>query len=181
MSKKTVEKYKAVKQKNKTPVITPAEHRANCEVVADMLMDVIDRLPKDAPPVTQTFAELLNEMNHLTGRRETIVNSDGRRIRYNADGSQTVLNSGVTIPVAVPTPENDMSIESSAENENPTAKMITDMKRERFEKSVGIMPALTKFDTGTDTKIDTCIDTGTGASTFTDIELETLRKIQNGE
>lgn len=135
MSKKTVEKYKAVKQKNKTPVITPAEHRANCEVVADMLMDVIDRLPKDAPPVKETIPELLAQMDAITGRRETIIQSDGRRLRVDETGNITVIPSGVAGSVAVPIPESDTLPASTAEDENPTAKMITDMKRERFEKS----------------------------------------------
>lgn len=98
MSKKTVEKYKAVKQKNKTPEITPAEHRANCEIVADMLMSVFDRLPKDAPPVKETIPELLAQMDAITGRNETIVQTaDGRRLRVDETGKVSVI----------PNPAND--------------------------------------------------------------------------
>ena len=98
MSKKTVEKYKAVKQKNKTPEITPAEHRANCPIVAEMMMEVIDRLPKDAPPVKETIQELLAQMDSITGRNETIVNSDGRRNRVDESGKITVIQKPKNLP-----------------------------------------------------------------------------------
>ena len=42
--------------------------------------------------------------------------------------------SSVGGSVAVPNPQGDTSFESTAENQNPTAKMITDNKREKYGK-----------------------------------------------
>lgn len=125
MSKKTVEKYKAVKHKNKKPEITPAEHRANCEIAADMLMEVIDRLPKDAPPVRESVGELLAQMDAITGRNETIIQSaDGRRIRVDESGKISVIQKPANFPARTTVIESDGSKDSSIKTQTFTPEEL---------------------------------------------------------
>ncbi len=58
------------------PEITPEHHKKNVERVVDMIMDVVDRLPANPAPVSESYAELLNEMRHGVKRQPIIIVGD---------------------------------------------------------------------------------------------------------
>ncbi len=100
------------------PEIMPEHHKKNVERVVDMIMDVVDRLPANPAPVSQSYEDLLNEMRHGVKRQPTIIQNDFSKFTH---GEATKINE--------------------------------------------------KVDTGINAKVDT----------FTETEMEILRKIQNGE
>jgi hypothetical protein len=117
MKKHRIDKIREISGASE-PEITPEHHKKNVERVVDMIMDVVDRLPENPAPVSESYEELLDQMRHGVKRQPTVIQNDFSKITH---------------------------AEATKMNE--------------------------KVDTGINAKVDT----------FTETEMEILRKIQNGE
>jgi hypothetical protein len=172
-NKKSVQNFRRTRRKSK-PEISKAEHKFNCERVADMIMSVIDRLPPNPAPVVESYAELLAQMNAPLLAPVVVNNQLGELVKYNLDGSLEILNSGVVPSVAVRNPADDTKFESTAEDQNQTAKRLLDTKKEKFGKKDIPLGTTLNFPLET-TKQDS------GKIKFTDLELELIRQIENAK
>jgi hypothetical protein len=102
-----------------------------------------------------------------------VNNQSGELVKYNLDGSLEILNSGVVPSVAVPIPENDTKFESTAEDENETAKRLLDVKKERFGKKDISLGTTLNFPLEI-TKTDS------GATVFTAEEMRIIETLKDG-
>ncbi len=64
------------------PEITPEHHAKNIERTVDMIMEVIDRLPANPAPVSESYQDLLNEMRTGVKRQPTIIQNDFSKITH---------------------------------------------------------------------------------------------------
>ena len=73
MKKNRIEKYEI----KKTPPISSAEHRANCEHIVDaLLMPIIEKMrksPNDIKPVKESWSELIDQMNNSSIKRQPAI------------------------------------------------------------------------------------------------------------
>jgi hypothetical protein len=67
------------------PEITPEYHAKNIERTVDMIMEVIDRLPANPAPVSETIPELLDQLRHGVKRQSTSIISGASTQNFTAD------------------------------------------------------------------------------------------------
>lgn len=176
-NKKSVQNFRRTRAKVR-PAISEAEHKFNCERITDSIMSVIDRLPANPAPVAESFEELLDQMRNGVKRSPVVVNNhSGELVKYNLDGSLEVLNSPVAGSVAAPNPEDITKFESTAEDQNQTAKLITDVKRQRSSDANKVtLQNRSEVSLGFTKHLIESSD-----ETFTESEKLILKRLENGE
>lgn len=99
MKKNKLDRYEVKKQSE----ITPEEHRANCEILSELLLSVAEKVEKlPSVPVAEKFDELILELKNGVKRQPTIIQThDGRRVR--------VMNSGEIIENEKPKMDGEKS------------------------------------------------------------------------
>lgn len=99
MSRKIIENYKN-RRRDEQPEISEAEHRANCDSVVEMLLNVMERLPENLPNDSgETIDDLLGQLETGVKSPPVIVNHlTGSRVRYFEDGTKEILDESASAP-----------------------------------------------------------------------------------
>lgn len=96
MSKKIIENFKN-RRRDEQPDISKAEHRANCDSVVEMLLNVMERLPEDLPnDESETIDDLMNQLRNPTQPPVIVQHHTGKRLEFK-DGVITEIGESAPI------------------------------------------------------------------------------------
>jgi hypothetical protein len=105
------------------PEITPEHHKKNIERTVDMIMEVIDRLPANPAPVSESYEDLLNEMRHGVKRQPTIIQT--------SESDTGIISGDEKKPIQLPI---SLTLHNSGGAENSGKNKFTDLENALLEQ-----------------------------------------------